>query len=178
MDAHTIFRLWTGPWRFARTIVHAAGRNLPDRVYGRAHLRWLHKPNNLRYRENGFFYRACNLPLAVRRQYVYRYEDDNNNVTVYFGDTIKIAGLFHTFVLTAKPTRQLAKQVNTLLQVWHGHGEHICGMDKYETQYQFIMENDFLRMVRIVHSVKGPQKDYRATALYVRYATMLRHRAR
>ncbi|EMC95109.1 hypothetical protein BAUCODRAFT_526662 [Baudoinia panamericana UAMH 10762] len=118
------------------------------------------------YIESGTFTPANDheMTLPATRRYVYRYSEERDELSVWFlkpSSDLEVDYLFHnlTFVSPKK-----ARTAGACI----AKADHLCIEDMYWTEYILPLEAIVLRTFEVKHTVKGPQKDYVATATYKR----------
>ena len=114
------------------------------------------------YLENGHFKTQQGFTLSATRRYVYRYQQDSNQISAWFvksEDGITVDYLFHVLELptTTPETESISAKAH-----------HLCNEDNYWVQYIFLHHNSSLNGLNVNYVVKGPNKDYTADATYRR----------
>ena len=116
------------------------------------------------YVEAGDFTTSAGHKMTASRRYVYRYCEDDDELSVWFvkPDNILIVDYhFHTLsFLLPEEARHAGASI--------AKANHLCVEDNYETEYRIPMQGVSLRSFEVIHKVKGPHKDYVSTTLYKR----------
>lgn len=118
------------------------------------------------YIEAGTFTTSTGYSMKASRRYVYRYFEAEDELSVWFvkpDKNLEVDYLFHNlqFVQPAE-ARPAGASV--------AKADHLCVKDMYWTQYRLPLTGVALREFEVKHTVKGPEKDYVATAEYTRPA--------
>lgn len=147
--AGVMFRaLQNSQWTFERVLT---GKPSDGIVHGRAQFLFSHS-DELLYQEQGKFTLTAQTPLESSQHYLYRYDEDNDRLSVYFIDgNHRSAALFHTLHFQPK----LSPSVG-----WLANGEHLCSQDHYFASYLLAFNGVNLSRLQITYRVKGPAKAY------------------
>jgi len=109
--------------------------------------------NKLRYHEQGqLTLEASKKTFACYRDYVYRYQGEQDAISIHFVEAGKTDRLFHMLQFPTDSDVSTAK------------GTHHCGQDIYRAVYESIDNDAF----RIIYKVKGPHKDYESHTTFQR----------
>lgn len=114
------------------------------------------------YSEDGHFKTQQGFTLSAARRYVYRYQQDSNQISAWFiksEDGITVDYLFHVLELPATTPETESISVKA---------HHLCNEDNYWVQYIFPYHNSNLNELSVQYVVRGPNKDYTADATYTR----------
>ena len=158
--AGAVFRaLHESRWTFERTLT---GRPHDGQVHGQAHFRSFHQ-HELLYAEQGQLTLSSTdglrQPLDVTQKYLYAYDEQQDQLTVYFLNRDNVRGaLFHTIDFRPKESSTLG---------WTAVGEHLCGEDHYSASYLFVFKGVTLSRFEITYTVKGPAKDYVSKTIFL-----------
>lgn len=147
--AGAMFRaLQNSQWTFERVLT---GEPSDGIGHGRAQFLFSHS-DELLYQEQGKFTLTAQTPLESSQQYLYRYGEDSDRLSVYFIDgNNRSAALFHT----------LHFQPHSYSPVgWLATGEHLCSQDRYFASYSLVFNGVNLSRLQITYRVKGPAKAY------------------
>lgn len=115
------------------------------------------------YTENGTLTTSSGASIPANRRYVYRYREVDDQITVWFvkPDGLTVDYLFHglefSFMNSAKSNEHCVAKA-----------DHLCINDMYKTQYEFGFRGISLSKFKMIHNVKGPQKDYTSDTSYDR----------
>ena len=118
--------------------------------------------NEYLYSEDGYFETQQGFTLSASRRYVYRYQQDSNQISAWFvksEDGITVDYLFHVLELPA-----ITPETESISIKAH----HLCNDDNYWVQYIFPHHNSNLNEFNVKYIVKGPNKDYTIDATYTR----------
>jgi WD40 repeat protein len=169
-----IFSGMKGTWHLHRTIVSALPSHPSGTFEGTATLD--ERPcsdseydQELLYSEKGTFTMSNGLALQGTRQYAYRYQKALQRITAWFvtlDDEARVDYLFHQVEFRA---RQVAADQGHDV---HAQGHHLCIKDDYNAAYSFPFQNSTLNTWSLTYLVKGPSKDYTASATFTRIADM------
>jgi cation diffusion facilitator CzcD-associated flavoprotein CzcO len=173
--AAAVFTALQGPWRISRRLESALRIYPSGNFTGTASfVPSPRKPLEYVYSEEGQLLTESGLRLEARRSYKYCYNEDEDRIDVYFNDS-RDSGFFHSlrFVHPNDPeASSLSTQTlfpgEVVGKGWRAIGDHLCVNDFYDAVYIFPFAGIQLREFRITFKVKGPQKDYIATAKYER----------
>lgn len=147
--AGAVFRaLQNSQWTFERVLT---GKPLEGVVHGQAQFLFSHS-HELLYREQGKLTLTSQTPLESSQQYLYRYDEDNDLLSVYFIDVNdRPTGLFHTLHFQPESPSSVG---------WLANGEHLCSQDHYFASYSLAFNGVNLSHLQITYRVKGPAKAY------------------
>lgn len=120
------------------------------------------------YVEEGEFRASNGLTFRATRRYVWRYDEDNDKLSVWFvktDDQKRADYLFHEVEFL--PPRG-DEGVDGHGRGWEATAGHLCIDDFYDVKYQFNFRAVNLRDWRLAYTVKGPKKDYTIDGWYCR----------
>lgn len=181
--ASAIFFALQGTWRLKRSL-NSALPAFPSGIFeGTAHFtpRQPTAPSataELLYSETGQLQTGTGLALRASRQYIYRYDADEDKISAWFvkEETKHTNGREEVDYLFHDLEMDLAGN-----GVWTGKGEHLCEMDMYWSMYEFRLPpqgqsgmngagggGDRMQLFGVRYKVKGPQKDYNSDTAYER----------
>jgi hypothetical protein len=105
------------------------------------------------------------------RQYIYRYDEANDKLQVFFvnrGKEISLGHLFHEVDLEL-PLEEASSQISCSEKLpWRAKAIHHCSPDTYDVTYTFFFKGVDLSKWRVGYEVKGPKKDYSIETWYTR----------
>lgn len=173
LSPRSLFAALKGPWKLSRTLrsaiascpsgsLHGSAefqtRQVTDKAYDAEHL----------YSEEGDYTTEQGLTMKATRLYAYRYQESTTEISVWFvnSDNAAVDYVFH--VLEIQPIAYEIHDNGETRQRLTAQSHHLCVNDKYNTEYYFTFSNSQLEEISIVHTVKGPEKDYVADARYSR----------
>lgn len=112
------------------------------------------------YVEQGTFASGAGAEMQASRRYVYRYQEEHDRISAWFvkDDGRTVDNLFHELAFDAASRRS----------GWVARTDHLCVDDMYKSTYCFRFKGAQLPTFGIMHSVKGPRKDYLADTWYTR----------
>lgn len=116
------------------------------------------------YVEEGDFKASNGLTFRATRRYVWRYDEDNDRLSVWFvktDDPKKADYLFHN-VEFSKPGEE------DDCKGWRATAGHLCIDDFYDVNYEFCFAAINLKDWRLRYTVKGPKKNYTIDGTYRR----------
>lgn len=142
-DARTVFDMLKGAWSYQRTISDY-GTIDGEAVFA------LTEPDVLHYREKGLLQLTDGPVLEAHQEYVYRLEEDEHLLSVYFRD----GRLFHHLAFGDDGRT--------------ASGDHLCKMDFYQAAYRFNGPEAFT----LTYNVKGPKKDYVSETHFIKLAAV------
>ncbi|KAI0160241.1 hypothetical protein GGR57DRAFT_413016 [Xylariaceae sp. FL1272] len=134
------------------------------------------------YIEDGEFIAAgTDMRFRASRRYVWRYDEPDDKLSVWFtrtDDPARADYLFHE-VDFIPPSSLSASIENSLKaqglqerdvqsQRWKAKSSHLCVEDLYNVHYDFSFQAVNLREWRLGYSVRGPKKDYTIDGVYKR----------
>ena len=114
------------------------------------------------YSEKTILTTSTGLQLQGSQQYIYRYDEPNDKLVVYFAkrdDYATLDYLFHQVNLESSPDPS---------KPWGAKSSHFCSPDNYEVGYNFFFKGADLERWMIEYEVKGPKKDYTMQTWYTR----------
>ncbi len=174
--AAAIYSALQGRWQIRRRLISKT-YNLPSGTFtGEAS--FLRKPIDaksddceLKYLEVGQLKTDSGVELEARRAYRYRYEPARDVVEVLFDDLTH----FHSMKVLS-PEEAPGEGFDGSWEPWEGResagwravGTHWCSPDDYTAAYWFAFKGIHIEEFRISYKVKGPMKDYVASACYTR----------
>ena len=125
------------------------------------------------YAEEGEMTTRQGLKMRGSRRYAYRYKRATRSITAWFVKTDTIASvdyLFHKvgFYDTSYQTPKGEFLPKNYMSTAKGH--HLCVNDNYDAEYEFRYQDTNLIQWNLKYTVKGPKKDYTASAVYTRIA--------
>ena len=118
--------------------------------------------NEYLYSEDGHFETQQGFTLSAARRYVYRYQQDSNQISAWFvksEDGITVDYLFHVLELPATTPETESISVKA---------HHLCNEDNYWVEYIFPHHSYNFNELSVHYVVRGPNKDYNADATYTR----------
>ncbi|MCJ1438245.1 hypothetical protein MMC27_007633 [Xylographa pallens] len=125
------------------------------------------------YVEEGELTTRQGLAMRGSRRYVYRYQRASRSITAWFVKTDTIASvdyLFHQVSFSDVPYQIPKDQFLPNGYVSTAKGHHLCVNDNYDAGYEFQYQHTNLIQWNLKYTVKGPKKDYTASANYTRTA--------
>ena len=173
-----VFKSLEGHWQLSRSIKSSLSP-LPSGTFtGRADMKRRSATDadfddEYLYSEEGDFEAERGLTMKARRQYVYRYNHKVDGITIWFvnmDDCASVVNVFHNLEFTIDETISYREKSKNGSVIITAKGHHLCTRDEYKVQYQFVMMGEDLRDWTIEYTVKGPEKDYVASAKYSRFS--------
>lgn len=175
-----VYSALQGPWTITRRL-ESANSNLPSGTFtGQASFtRRVTKastPSALEYEyaylETGQLATDTGLRFDAQRRYRYLYDENDDRIDAYFDDTSD-ASFFHSLRFLAPGDESgeggdWAPWIGERRKGWCAMGDHLCKPDTYTAAYWFAFAGVHLDEFRISYRVKGPNKDYVATATFTR----------
>ena len=125
------------------------------------------------YVEEGELTTRQGLAMRGSRRYVYRYQRASRSITTWFVKTDTIASvdyLFHQVSFSDVPYQITKDEFLSNNYISTAKGHHLCVNDNYNAEYEFQYQNTNLIQWDLKYTVKGPKKDYTASASYTRTA--------
>ncbi|KAI1333209.1 hypothetical protein F5Y16DRAFT_355108 [Xylariaceae sp. FL0255] len=141
------------------------------------------------YIEDGEFTAAgTNMRFRATRRYIWRYDETNDALSVWFArtdDQSRADYLFHNLEFippqsltrdhqdgtsTQNTTTRTAVQTQPPHEAWQAQASHLCVEDLYDVHYEFFFKAVNLQRWRLAYSVHGPKKDYTIDGVYKRKA--------
>lgn len=116
------------------------------------------------YTESGDFTTSTGHSMTASRRYVYRYNEAEDKLSVWFvkpDSNLEADYLFHGLAFS-KP--EDARKEGACVAT----ADHLCVEDMYNTRYRLPLKGVALTAFEVVHEVKGPAKDYVSTTWYSR----------
>ncbi|KDQ08536.1 hypothetical protein BOTBODRAFT_59266 [Botryobasidium botryosum FD-172 SS1] len=168
--AAAVFRSIQGPWKLSRRLVSSEPTHPSGTFTGTAIFTPTETPNEYDYHEQGELVTDTGLRLTAMRKYIYRFEEDLDRIDIYFNDASG-QGFFHSLKFLAPDEEALtfpASMDADPKSGWRAVGDHLCIKDFYAASYKFAFDGANLSEFWIAFEVKGPSKDYVATANYTR----------
>ncbi|KAI1376424.1 FAD/NAD(P)-binding domain-containing protein [Hypoxylon crocopeplum] len=201
--AGAVFRSLLGTWHLSRDLTsrlpsHPSGRFVGTASFqlregtldGRPHSHGAKSALGLGleylYVEDGIFTARDNPGLAFRatRRYVWRYDEDNDKLSVWFArtdDAARADYLFHEveFIAPAAEDEDGAagdtgaaveekRSDGRRRRGWLAKASHLCIEDLYDVHYEFNFQAVNLKEWRLGYTVNGPKKDYTIDGVYSR----------
>ncbi|GLI62995.1 hypothetical protein VaNZ11_005853, partial [Volvox africanus] len=175
--ASAVFYALAGEWALRRQIVSRLPSSPSGEVTGRARFTTISEADfapavggagglSYLYDEQGQFAIQGGAVMRVRREYVYTYDSTADRVDVYFTDVgLRRGEFFHSLRFLPPEPPQNGDGGGGC---WRAVGDHLCVRDMYDASYRFSFQGFQLREFEIEFQVKGPKKDYTATATYTR----------
>ncbi|KAK1757861.1 hypothetical protein QBC47DRAFT_295955 [Echria macrotheca] len=116
------------------------------------------------YIEEGDFKASNGLTFRATRRYVWRYNEQKDQLSVWFvktDDQKRADYLFHAveFIVPEDPDNETC---------WRAKAGHLCIDDFYNVKYEFRFQAINLTDWRLTYTVKGPKKDYTIDGTYRR----------
>jgi cation diffusion facilitator CzcD-associated flavoprotein CzcO len=99
--------------------------------------------------------------LPGTQRYIYRYNEAQDNLELYFAKRDDFASLDYFF-------HRLEFETHSDGEPWTAKGTHLCNDDTYDVKYTFFFQGAELRRWGTTCEVRGPRKDYRLESWYVR----------
>lgn len=174
--APAAFRALQGQWKVTREIT-SARPSYPSGVFtGEASMHPRYPTDEgyaaeFLYVEKGELVTSQGLHMSGSRSYVYRLSKlEPQAITVWFvkldNGSREVDYLFHEIEFDHKSGEG---GQNDHVSGWRAKGSpHLCIADHYDTEYWFKFHAIEMKEWGIIYSVKGPEKDYRTHATYVR----------
>jgi cation diffusion facilitator CzcD-associated flavoprotein CzcO len=178
--AAAVYSALQGPWKIERRL-ESAMSSLPSGTFrGRAsfirRVTQASMPSSPEYEygylETGQLTADTGLQLDAQRRYRYVYDEDDDRIDAYFDDASD-RGFFHSlrFLAPGEESHEggdWAPWVREARKGWCAIGNHLCQPDTYDAAYWFAFTGVHLEEFRISYRVKGPNKDYVASAIFTR----------
>ena len=117
------------------------------------------------YSETTTLTTSSGLQLQGTQQYIYTYDEGNDQLEVFFAkreEGFALDYLFHQVHLVSKPD-PAGKRAP-----WHATSSHFCSPDNYKVTYEFYFRGSDLDKWKIEYDVNGPKKDYTMQTWYTR----------
>jgi hypothetical protein len=173
-----IFASLKGRWRLSRTLQSSIPSFPSGKLTGSAILE--ERPitddgfsNESLYSEEGDFTTDRNLTMRARRQYVYRYQQEIDRLTAWFvksDESASVDYLFHILDFRDEGRGLRESKAGKDETILTARGHHLCVDDNYTADYRFAFQGQELTEWAVKYIVKGPHKDYVASARYTRPA--------
>ena len=169
--AAAIFRSLHGLWRLSRTYTsrlpeYPSGPSTGTAEFIPRKLSFRTEPSKFNrieylYIEKTLLTTSEGLQLQGGQQYIYQYDEPNDQLEVYFtkrDEVFTLDYLFHQInILPTEPDCP-----------WRAKSNHICTPDNYDVAYEFYFHGVDLLKFKISYEVKGPRKDYSMETTYTR----------
>ncbi|CAK7206243.1 hypothetical protein SEUCBS139899_009030 [Sporothrix eucalyptigena] len=160
--ARAVFRSLQGIWKLDRMLTSRLPSHPSGRFIGTAEFRLRESTKDgllgsdtadeeYLYVEDGTFTASSGPSFRATRRYVWRYNERQDKITVWFArtdDASKADYLFHP--LEFAPTEK----------GWKATAGHLCIDDFYDVHYQFSLKGVNLKSWTLKYGVRGPKKDY------------------
>lgn len=175
--AHAVFRSLLGEWKLDRELrsrlpSHPSGRFVGVAKFllrdGTSDGRTVPEGADLRmeylYVEDGDFTATNGMTFRATRRYVWRYDDANDVLSVWFArtdDNMRADYLFHNLEF-------LVPEDDGASKGWRAKASHLCIEDLYDVHYEFNFKAVYLKDWKLEYSVRGPKKDYTISGSYSR----------
>ena len=168
-----LFDAMIGEWKLSRTIKSAVQTHPSGKLEGTAHLRLRDVTDRsfdreCIYSEQGDFISDMGFKMKATRQYVYRYQEGSDEISIWFvktdGETVDY--LFHNLDFDGGATKSNFLDGDLVPSDFTAAGHHFCKPDTYHPKYEFHLTGNALASWHIQYTVKGPQKDYLSKASY------------
>ena len=140
----------------------------------------LHHEDEIRKTESEYLYSekteltsSTGLTLSGTQKYIYRYDETNDKLEVFFAnrdEAVSLGDFFHAVDFELPPTEEarLLQMSRSEKSPWRAKASHLCSPDTYEVAYTFFFEGADLNKWKIEYEVKGPRKDYSIETWYRR----------
>ena len=170
-----IFDAMIGDWKLSRTIKSAVPTHPSGRLQGSASLLLRDVTDDsfdreCIYSEKGDFVTDMGFTMKATRQYVYRYQERSDEISIWFvktdGETVDY--IFHNLDFEEEASFNDLLENKPVSSDFSAAGHHFCKPDTYYPEYAFHFVGDALSTWHIKYKVKGPQKDYISEAIYSR----------
>ena len=175
--AAAVFRFLQGTWLLNRTYVSRRSDHPSGSSTGSVEFipRKIHRPptenenGNVEYlySEKTEMIPSTGPQLSGTRQYIYRYNEPDDALDVFFaerGEEVSLGRLFHRLKFEHPPP----SQTDTEVSPWIAKASHFCSPDTYEVAYTFFFDGADLAKWQIEYEVRGPKKDYSMKTWYSR----------
>jgi len=174
--AGAVYSALQGTWSISRRLESAHSAYPSGTFTGQATFTRTTSPDTpfeYAYLETGELVTDSGLRFDAQRKYRYVYDEEGDRLDAYFDDASSGFGFFHSLrILEPGEDRheggQWAPWVGEQRKGWCAMGDHLCKPDFYTAAYWFAFSGVHLDEFRIAYKVKGPSKDYVATATYTR----------
>jgi hypothetical protein len=195
--ARAVFRALLGTWHLERELKsalpsHPSGKftgtvtfvlrsgtrdGLPDVKDGSEDAKDSGIAEEYLYTEEGDFVTDNGMRFTARRQYVWRYDEKLDELSVWFvkpEEPKRVDYLFHEVRFkTPAPEAEAAgnpqlRRLGAVSKTWHAESGHLCIDDFYDVAYEFEFAAVALERWTVGYQVKGPKKDYRIHGVYTR----------
>lgn len=116
------------------------------------------------YVESGTLTLSNGASMTVRKRYVYRYSEANDELSAWFvkpNNDLEVDYRFHNFCFV--PPEEAQNSGACIARA-----DHLCVKDMYWTEYRLPMKGISLHDFETKHTVKGPHKDYVSNTKYTR----------
>ncbi len=118
-------------------------------MYGNASFELIQE-NLLYYKESGIAIWNNYKKVKVSQKYIYKYDENEDKISVYFSQRDKINKLFYTL------------DFNNNNNFKKANAKHICNLDTYFAEYLFINNKKF----ELIYNVRGPKKKFEIKTLF------------
>ncbi|KAL1889631.1 hypothetical protein Sste5346_008749 [Sporothrix stenoceras] len=172
--ARAVFRSLQGTWKLDRTLTSRLPSHPSGRFVGTAEFRLRQgtkdglsetekkaEVDEYLYVEDGTFTALNGPSFRATRRYVWRYNHDDDKLSVWFArtdDASKADYLFHG----------LEFMPSLIRQGWKATAGHLCIDDFYDVHYEFGVKGVNLTNWTLEYAVRGPKKDYTIAGTYRR----------
>jgi len=123
------------------------------------------------YSEWGDFVPDQGFAMKATRQYVYRYQELSDEISVWFvkpEDKSTVDYLYHVLHFDELGAENLKRAETYNGRDATASGHHLCVEDSYGAKYSFCLKDSIISEWWAEFAVVGPSKDYLAKATYVR----------
>jgi hypothetical protein len=117
------------------------------------------------YIEQGEFRADNGFTFPASRRYVWRYDEENDQLSVWFAktdDQKRADYLFHDVEFLHRPPLEDDGKG------WQAQAGHLCIDDFYNVKYEFKFQAVNLKEWTVGYNVSGPKKDYTIAGVYTR----------
>ncbi|KAF8335361.1 uncharacterized protein EI90DRAFT_3048058 [Cantharellus anzutake] len=177
--AAAVYSAWQGSWKIRRRL-ESANSHLPSGNFeGTASFRRrvmdmdADDPKmEYGYLEQGKLTTETGMSFDAQRRYRYHYSEESDRIDAYFDDSSD-KKFFHSlrFLPPGEESAEggvWAPWVAETRKGWCAVGEHLCAPDTYVAAYWFHFSGIHLSEWKVTYKVKGPNKDYVASARFTR----------
>ena len=178
--AHTLtkslFDSLEGSWRLTRQIDSLESTHPSGLFEGTADFE-RRPPSDMKYTaeylysENGLFKIENGIFMKAKRHYVYRYDKNSDNITVWFvkvDDANVVDYFFHDLNFRRVDSKASEDAHIDSLSELMASGHHLCNEDLYQPEYRFRMKPSGVEDWNILFKVVGPKKNYSTMAHFSR----------
>jgi len=169
-----IFDNFQGQWRLTRSIT-SHNSNYPSGVLEGTATFESRLPSHeafsaeYLYSESGDFVTGDGLAIEATRRYVYRYNRNRDNITVWFvkvEDGITVDYFFHGLKFLALDGGRLSRPEDETGIKLLASGHHLCGKDNYVVEYGLVWNGSAPKDWTVRFNVQGPRKNYMTSGIY------------